>query len=94
MHNLKQALLAILGILFCVAIFSTVYIHLSYGAKMPKDPQPEVGRTYQITVNHGTRVYVTKQELERAEFVFRTMPYVAIICFAAFGIIKFYFKDS
>jgi ammonia channel protein AmtB len=93
MLNYKRMILVTLGLIFSLAVLSIVYIHLSYGIKMPREPQPQAGRIFQISVNHGTLVYVTKEELDRAKFVFRSMPYVGLFCFAAFGLITIYIKD-
>jgi hypothetical protein len=66
----------LLIIVFCAGLLAGVYIHLSYAASMPRIPDPITGRVIRITVNHGTVVYVTRQEFERAEWVFGTGAYL------------------
>jgi hypothetical protein len=45
---------------------------------MPKTPDPMTGRVVRISVNHGSQVYVTPQEFNRAEWVFGTGGYITI----------------
>jgi hypothetical protein len=92
--NLRQLSLLVLGLFFSLALLSVVYIHISYGSRMPRAPQPQVGRVFEINVNHRTVVYVTKEEFDQAKMIFGTMPYLAIFCFAAIGVIKIYWKSN
>ncbi len=57
---------------------------------MPNAPQPEVGRVYRISVNHGAVVYVTKEEYEKTQFAFNEVFWVAVACFVGIALIKFW----
>lgn len=79
----RKSALFVLVVFFCLGLLSNVYIHLSYAARMPRSPQPTTGRTFAINVNHGTLVYVNRDELKEARFVFGFGTYVTIVAGAA-----------
>jgi hypothetical protein len=74
----RKAAVAFLIAVFCAGLLSNVYIHLSYSANMPRNPEIASGRIFQVKVNHGTLVYVTQQELDRAKIVFGFGSYVTL----------------
>jgi hypothetical protein len=92
MNLLKRIIIALLIIGVFASILSFAYIHMSYGASMPRTPQIESGRVYPLTVNHGTRVYVTQQELERANFVFHKVFLLGVCCVLALAFVKQYWN--
>jgi hypothetical protein len=47
------------------------YVDYSYSVSMPRQPQTQTGRIYPLSVDHGTIVYVTQQELAYDAFVSR-----------------------
>jgi len=75
---LRKSLICALALVFCLGVLSGAYIHLSYWAHMPRTPDPANGRTFHLRVNHNTLVYVTRQERDRAEFVFGFGSYATI----------------
>lgn len=89
---LTRTLFALLAVVFMGAILWGVYIHLHYAYDMPNSPQPETGRVYRITVNHGFVVYVTKHDFERADFVLNKVFWVGMGCFVALACLKVYSK--
>ena len=78
----RRTVIGILASLFLISVFWGVWIHVSYALSMPRQPDPFAGRTYEITVNHGTVVYVTAREFSRAQFVFHTVFDVGLGAFA------------
>jgi len=60
---------------------------------MPRTPEQQTGRIYEISVNHGTVVYVTKDELARAEFVLDKMMVAQFFVFMAIGYLRIRYKD-
>jgi len=68
-HNslARRALAIFLAVIFLVAAAAGIYIHIHYSDVMPHSPQPQTGRVYRMVVNHGTVIYVNKQELDRAD---------------------------
>lgn len=92
MVNLRKTLVIIAAIVFCFAIVLLSYMHISYAYKMPKYPDPSVGRTHLLVVNHGARIYVTENEMlnmERVEF----FSFCAVgVCFLSICILNGYYK--
>jgi len=78
MLRLRTCTIAFLLAVFSAGLISNVYIHLSYWANMPRTPQVALDRILPIRVNHGTLVYVTRKEFDRARFVFGFGSYVTI----------------
>ena len=75
---------------FIVAVLSTIYIHLDYASRMPSAPRPEVGRIYRMTVNHGTVVYVTRDEFKRAHVIVDKLFLVGMAAFFILMLSKLY----
>lgn len=48
------------------------------GTSMPRTPQPDVGRIYPLTMNHGTHVFVSRSELNRADFILNKVFFVGV----------------
>jgi len=61
---------------------------------MPRSPQRESGRIYEISVNHGTIVYVSKKELAHATFVLDRLLWFELACFAGLMTIRVHYKDK
>ncbi len=68
MNGLKKLL--VYGLLFAAASFVVAWLYLfySYSQSLPKVPQPEAGRTYSLN-NHGSVVYLTKDEDSRLTYL-------------------------
>jgi len=90
MKLVRQTMIVLLVITVFASILTVTYIHLSYGASMPRTPQPGVGRIYLLRVNHGTLVYVNREELDRANFVFHTVFLLGMCSVLALAFIKQY----
>jgi cell division protein YceG involved in septum cleavage len=86
----RQTLIVLLVVTVFASILTCAYIHISYGASMPRTPQPEAGRIYLLRVNHGTLVYVNREELDRANFVFHTIFLLGMCSVLALAFIKQY----
>jgi hypothetical protein len=77
---------------FAACVGWQVWIHIDYAATMPAAPEPTSGRIYRLVVNHGTVVYVNKQEFTRAEFAFNELYFVELFVFSAFLVLQQYKK--
>ncbi|HXH51509.1 MAG TPA: hypothetical protein VNM47_19390 [Terriglobia bacterium] len=78
---IKKTLAAALATTFMATIATCIYFDVHYAYTMPQAPQPQTGRIYPISVLHGSRVYVNKQELAHANFVFHELFNVATVSF-------------
>jgi hypothetical protein len=92
-NKFKAMAVAFLGSAVFASVAWGVYIHLSYASSMPRVPQPDSGRTYALVVNHGTQVYVTRQEFVRANFAFHEVLGFALVCILALALIKQYWHE-
>jgi hypothetical protein len=94
---MKLARQTLIVLLVC-GVFSSIgavtYIHLSYGASMPRAPQPENGRIHRLSVNHGTLVYVNQHELDRANFVLHDISIFGMCSVLALAFIKQYWNEE
>jgi hypothetical protein len=81
-----------------VSVFSSIlaftYIHISYGTSMPRTPQPDAGRIYPLSVNHGTKVYVNRKELDRANFVVHKVFLFGLCSVLALALIRQYWDED
>ena len=89
----RKFVIGLLIAVFCAGLFSNVFIHLSYWSNMPRTPDPARGRVLLIKVNHGTMVYVSRQELDRARFVFGFGSYVTIGAGILLAFVRIYWDD-
>jgi hypothetical protein len=94
MKVLRKALIVQLLVGVFSSVLAFAYIHMSYDASMPRTPQPENGRVYPLRVNHGTRVYVNQQELDRANFVFHDVFILGVLSVLALAIIRQYWDEE
>lgn len=88
----RKVVVGVLTMAFAASMLWAIFIHLSYDHKMPQAPQPDTGRVYRMTVNHGDVVYVTKGELDRAQFVLNKVFWVGMACFGVLIILKVRWK--
>jgi hypothetical protein len=63
---LRHVIEIMLTAVFFTTVGLGVFIHIHYADTMPRSPQPEAGRINRMMVNHGYIVYVTDDELRRA----------------------------
>ena len=76
----QQLLVILLSIVCALCIIANVYVHFSITYQMPTEPDLHTGRVYSIQVNHGYIRYVTKRELDAANFVFRWVFLAGALC--------------
>ena len=86
-----SAVVLVAGFMACV--LAQAYVHISYDYQMPASPQPETGRIYRITVNHGDVRYVNRKEIERADFVLHKLVLLELFLFAAAMILRVRYKE-
>lgn len=55
----------VLLIPFISCILTIVYLEISYSEQMPRTVQEDSDRIHPVEVNHGVKVYVTRDEEER-----------------------------
>ena len=92
MRTFRNTVIVLLAVVFLATVGWAIFIHLSYAHEMPPVPQPQLGRTHRIVVNHGYTVYVTEDELHRADFVLNRAFWFGMVSFAALGIVRVYWK--
>jgi hypothetical protein len=80
-REIKKTLATLAAGLFMFSIATCIYFDVHYAYTMPQTPQPQTGKIYPISVLHGSRVYVNKQELAQANFVFHDLFNVATASF-------------
>jgi hypothetical protein len=75
-----------------VGFFATIaahwYLHIQWSRVMPKQPDSISGRTHEVTVNHGYRVFVTESELRRKTILARYGLPLALAGFAAAALLN------
>jgi hypothetical protein len=80
----------VLGLIGCVVLFTVlagVYLDVRYAYTMPREPQPQFGRVFRVVVNHGTVVYVNKEEFDRMNFIeYDLMPISGVGALVAYFI--------
>ena len=86
--TIRQAVIICAALVFFGCVAWQIWIHVSYGARMPASPQLAEGRIYRIVVNHGTTVYVNEEEFKRANFAFNQMLIIEGCAFAVGFLIK------
>jgi len=84
----RKIINSLLAGIFLFTVAAGIYIHIHYAYTMPQSPQPQTGRVYRIMVKHGTVVYVSKQEFDRANFVFHGLFDVGVVCFGLLAFLK------
>ncbi len=88
----RRILVIFLATTFLFTVAANIYIHIHYSDVMPESPQAQTGRIYRLVVNHGYVVYVNKQELDRANFVFYDLFGAGAACFGLLGLLRLRFK--
>lgn len=54
---------------FIISLILIIYLDVNYSYEKPHSPQVEVGRIYELNINHGSIIYVNREELEKRNFV-------------------------
>jgi hypothetical protein len=88
----RRFLLGVLLFGFLTCLLWNVWIDISY-MSMPVSPEPQTGSIHRIVVNHGFVRYVTKTELEKANFVHGPVFWLMIAFFAGLVLLKAYTED-
>ncbi len=83
----RVAVISLISIFF-ISLFTHVAIELSYASYKPRFPQAETGRVIRITINHGSTVYVSREELRRLSSVQTTAVVAMLVSFIGMGILK------
>lgn len=63
MVTIRRMIVIAAGICFFGGLMSNVYLELHYANAMPHSPDISSRRTFEVSVNHNTRVWVTEDEL-------------------------------
>ncbi len=74
--------------LFFAGLLSNVGIELMYAGSKPRSADVTSGKVIQLTVNHGSKVYVTDTELRTYQFVKSLTLGVMLISVAGAGFLK------
>jgi hypothetical protein len=88
----RFAVISLISIFF-LSLFTHVAIELSYASHKPRLPQAETGRVIRITINHGSTVYVSEEELRRLTSVQATAVGAMLVSFIGIGILKLSVKN-
>lgn len=94
MRSTRKIVIATLIVLFFGCVGSTIFIHVTYAYTKPSVPEPQSGRVRQMVVNHGTVVYVTDEEFQRADFVLNKVFWIGIVSFVGLAIVRVYWQKS
>jgi len=89
----KRIVLITLVAVFFFALVAHVGIELSYASNKPRLAQAEIGRVFPITINHGSIVYVSQEELRRLHSVQACAIYAMLASFVGIGILKLSTRD-
>lgn len=84
----KRIIVVALVSIFFISLFAHVGIELSYASNKSRSPQTETGRVFRITINHGSTVYVSQEELQRLHSVQTTAVCAMLASFVGIGILK------
>jgi len=84
----KRIIVVVLLSIFFISLFAHVGIELSYASNKPPSPQTETGRVFRITINHGSTVYVSQEELQRLHSVQTAAVCAMLASFIGIGILK------
>jgi hypothetical protein len=95
MRNIYFKRIAVVSLIsiFFLSLFTHVGIELSYASYKPRFPQAETGRVIRITINHGSTVYVSQEELRRLSSVQAIAVSAMVLSFIGMGILKLSVKN-
>jgi cell division protein YceG involved in septum cleavage len=88
--TVKRIIVVALVSIFFASLLIHVGIEISYASNKPQSPQPESGRVVRITINHGSVVYVSNEELERLHSVQTAAVCTMLASFIGIGILKLF----
>jgi hypothetical protein len=80
MRKIRKIIYVLLLGIFSMQVIAVVWLHISYFSNLPKMPNEETGRTYQVIVNHGSIRYGSEREVRVLRNVENFQP-IAITCF-------------
>ncbi len=90
---LRKSIIGVLIAIFLTGLLSNVWIHFSYDANMPQQPDPVNGRTVRMKINHGDVVYVTPAECKRADFIFGPIFFISFGAGFCLALVRLYWDD-
>jgi hypothetical protein len=86
--NWKRIIQIIAALVLIAAVELNAHIHVSYAESMPRTPDVASGRVHLVTVNHGVRVYVSKNEKLKKEIMERIGFVAAFISVLLIGVLQ------
>jgi hypothetical protein len=72
-------------VVFFLCLARSMYIDTSFAARLPKAPVPSEGRTHELIVRHGVRVFASDQELRAFHTAKTAAIWSALIAVAVGG---------
>jgi len=64
---------------FFIVLVASIYFDIHYSRVMPRTPDPAAKRIHEMSVNHGTVVFVDRRELVFKEVLGNSVFYLAIL---------------
>jgi hypothetical protein len=84
----RQRVIGVFLFFFFAGLLSNVVIELAYAGGKPRTPDVTTGRLIQLTINHGSKIYVSEKELKLYDFVKELTLGVMLISVAGAGFLK------
>ena len=91
---LKRRTIWIFVSFFFAGLLWNVGIELAYAGNKPRTPDVTSGRVNQLTVNHGSRIYVSEKELKVYDLVKELTLGIMLISVAGAGFLKVFGSKS
>jgi len=84
---IRRAAITLVLAIGLITLGSAMYMEIGYSRTMPHSPQPAHGRIYPVSLKGQATVYVTKEELDRKEFIeYRMVPLFGLVMLLTFGL--------
>jgi hypothetical protein len=91
---LKRRIIGVFVSLFFAGLLWNVGIELAYAGNKPRTPDVTSDRVIQLTVNHGSRIYVSEKELKVYNLVKELTLGIMLISVAGAGFLKVFGSKS
>lgn len=92
MVTIRKITVILFCFIFLVELGALIGLEIYYSSDLPRIPNEQAGRVYQMTVNHGFVVYGTKQEFQLLRVTRKCIP-LGGICGLIAGILNFKYRD-
>jgi hypothetical protein len=92
MVTIRKITIVLFCFIFLVELGALIGLEIYYSSDLPRIPNEQAGRVYQMTVNHGFVVYGTKQEFQLLSVTKKCIP-LGAICGLIAGILNFKYRD-